>query len=163
MGHGDYYLDGGLLVNYPLQLFDERPFARNNRWFVNGVNWETIGCRTHTPKDCPPRSGAVSNLLSYSQNVFEVLIEAQAAAYRLDKPAQRRSIDISDCGVRTTDWDIRPQMDDERYLRLVSAGEKAATAYLENYIPPVIKPLLPFSWYLDRRWRSFTKWLDARG
>ena len=163
MGRGDHYLDGGLLVNYPLQLFDERPFARNNRWFVNGVNWETLGCRTYTPKDCPPRSGAIKNLMTYAQNVFEVLIEAQAAEYRLNKPAQRRSIDISDCCVRTTDWDIRPQMDDERYLRLVSAGEKAATAYLENYIPPVIKPLLPFSWYLDRGWRSFTKWLDARG
>jgi NTE family protein len=163
VGQGDHYLDGGLLVNYPLQLFDERPFAGNNRWFVNGVNWETLGCRTFTPSDCPPRSGAISNLLTYAQNVFEVLIEAQAAAYRLNKPAQRRSIDISDCCVRSTDWDIRPDWDNKRYLRLVSAGETAALAYLDNYIPPVIKPMLPFSWYLDRRWRTFNKWLKTRG
>lgn len=162
IGNGDHYLDGGLLVNYPLQLFDERPFAINNRWFVNGVNWETLGCRTFTPKDCPARSGAISNLLTYAQNVFEVLIEAQAAAYRSNKPAQRRSIDISDCCVRATDWDIRPDLDGPRYLRLVSAGETAALAYLDNYIPPVIKPILPFSWYLDRRWRAFNKWLQTR-
>jgi NTE family protein len=163
IGQGDHYLDGGLLVNYPLQLFDERPFTGNNRWFVNGVNWETLGCRTFTPADCPPRSGSIRNLLTYAQNVFEVLIDAQAAAYRLNKPAQRRSIDISDCCVRTTDWDIRPVRENERYLRLVAAGETAAITYLDNYKPPVIKPYLPFSWYLDRRWRSFSKWLNARG
>ncbi len=162
IGRGDHYLDGGLLVNYPLQLFDEHPFAGNNRWFVNGVNWETLGCRTYTPVDCPPRSGAIRNLLTYAQNVFEVLIEAQAAAYRLNKPAQRRTIDISDCCVRSTDWDIRPDWSNERYLRLVSAGETAALTYLDNYIPPVIKPLLPFSWYLDRRLRAFNKWLQMR-
>ncbi|MDX1415849.1 MAG: patatin-like phospholipase family protein [Candidatus Promineifilaceae bacterium] len=163
IGQGDHYLDGGLLTNYPLQLFDERPFAGNNRWFVNGINWETLGCRTFTPEDCPPRSGAIRNLLTYAQNVFEVLIEAQAEAYRLNKPAQRRSIDISDCCIRTTDWDVRPDLDDPRYLKLVSAGETAALSYLDNYIPPVIKPLLPFSWYLDRRWRAFNKWLQTRG
>lgn len=163
LGRGDHYLDGGLLVNYPLQLFDERPFTHNNRWFVNGVNWETLGCRTFTPPDCPPRSGAIKNLLTYAQNVFEVLIDAQAASYRLNKSAQRRSIDISDCCVRTTDWGIRPVEENERYARLVASGETAARTYLDNYKPPVIKPFLPFSWYLDRRWRTFTKWLEARG
>lgn len=163
LGQGDHYLDGGLLVNYPLQLFDEHQFAHNNRWFVNGVNWETLGCRTYTPKDCPPRSGSINSLLTYAQNVFEVMIEAQAAAYQQDKPAQRRSININDRCVRTTDWEVYPQNDNEKYRQLVAAGESAARIYLDNYVPPVIKPLLPFSWYLDRRWRAFKKWLDQRG
>jgi NTE family protein len=163
IGQGDFYSDGGILINYPLQIFDERPFAWRNRWFVNGVNWETLGCRMYTPEDCPKRSGQITNLLTYIQNVLEAVIETQAATYQLSKATQRRTIDISDCCVRSTDWDVRPYPHDERYRRLVRAGEMAALHYLDNYKPPVIKPLLPFSWYLDRWWRSFTKQLNNRG
>lgn len=162
-GQGDYYADGGILINYPLQIFDERPFAWRNRWFVNGVNWETLGCRLHTPEECPKRSGQITNLLTYVQNVLEAVIETQAVAYQLSKEAQRRTIDISDCCVRSTDWDVRPSLDDERYRRLVRAGEIGAIQYLDDYKPPVIKPLLPFSWYIDRWWRSFTKQINNRG
>jgi len=155
IGQGDFFSDGGILINYPLQIFDERTFAWKNRWFVNGVNWETLGCRLYTPEECPKRSGSITNLLTYVQNLFELLIENQAVAYQLSKTAQRRTIDISDCCVRSTEWDVRPYADDERYLKLVSAGKSATVNFLENYKPPVIKPLLPFSWYLDRWWRSF--------
>jgi NTE family protein len=160
-GQGDFYSDGGILINYPLQIFDERPFAWRNRWFVNGVNWETLGCRLYTPVDCPKRSGQITNLLTYSQNVMEAVIETQAAAYQLSKSAQRRTVNISDCCVRSTDWDVQPDLQDERYRHLVHAGEMAALHYLDEYKPPVIKPLLPFSWYLDRWWRSLTKHLKT--
>jgi hypothetical protein len=145
------------LINYPLQIFDEHLFALRNRWFVNGVNWETLGCRLYTPQNCPNRSGSITNLLTYVQNLFEAMVETQAAVYQLSKSAQRRTIDISDCCVRSTDYDVRPFPNDKRYLKLVSAGKFAAVDFLENYKPPVIKPLLPFSWYLDRWWRSFRR------
>ncbi len=161
-GQGDFYADGGILINYPLQIFDERPFAWRNRWFVNGVNWETLGCRLHTPEDCPKRSAQITNLLTYIQNVLEAVIETQAASYQLSKSAQRRTIDMSDCCVRSTEWDVRPFLHDDRYRRLVQAGEAAALHYLDDYKPPVIKPLLPFSWYLDRWWRSLIKQVNRR-
>ncbi len=161
-GQGDFHADGGILTNYPLELFDEHPFAWRNRWFVNGVNWETLGCRLHTPEDCPKRSGPITNLLTYVQNIFEALVETQAVAYQLSKTAHRRTIDISDCCVRSTDWDVRPYADDERYLKLISAGKLATVDFLENYRPPVIKPLLPFSWYLDRWWRSINRRSKSR-
>ena len=155
-GVGDFYSDGGILDNYPLQIFDERPFTLRNRWFVNGVNWETLGCRLYTPEDCPKRSGEITNLLTYSQHLLEALIETQAEHFRASKSAQRRTINISDCCIRATDWDIWSIPDDERYLLLVQAGETAARRYLEDYKPPLIKPILPFSLYLDRWWRSVT-------
>jgi NTE family protein len=153
-GKGDFYSDGGILDNYPLQIFDERPFTLRNRWFVNGVNWETLGCRLYTPEDCPKKSGEITNLLTYSQHLLEALIETQAEHYRASKSAQRRTINISDCCIRSTDWEIWSIPDDDRYLLLVQAGEKAVRRYLENYKPPLIKPILPISWYLDRWWRS---------
>jgi NTE family protein len=155
-GQGDFYSDGGILVNYPLLIFDEHSFALRNRWFVNGVNWETLGCRSYTPADCPKRSRKITNLLSFSQNVLEALIETQSEFYNTSKSFQRRTINISDCCVRTTDWDIWAVPGDERYLRLVQAGESAARQYLANYKPPLIKPLIPIPWYIDRWWRSFT-------
>lgn len=156
LGQGEFYSDGGILVNYPLQIFDERPFAARNRWFVNGVNWETLGCRLYTPADCPRRKRPITSLLSFAQNLVEALVEAQTITYETSKSAQRRTINISDCCVRTTDWDIWAVPQDGRYLRLVKAGERAARDYLMNYKPPLIKPLLPFAWYLDRWWRSVT-------
>ncbi len=161
-GQGDFYSDGGLLINYPLQVFDEHQFAENNRWFVNGVNWETLGCRLYTPENCPKRSREITNLMTYSQNVLEALVETQAASYEASKSAQRRSINISDCCVRSTDWDVWSFPQDDRYLRLVQAGETATQRYIEHYKPPVIKPLLPFSWYLDRWWRTFTRQQQKR-
>ena len=153
-GEGDFYADGGLTLNYPLPIFDEREFARNNRWFVNGVNWESLGCRLYTPPDCNQERESIGNLFAYLQSTFDALMEAQAVAFELSKPAQRRTININDCCVRTTDFSIRPEPDDVRYQQLVASGEAAAYDYLANYRPPLIKPLLPFTHYFDRAWRG---------
>ncbi|MBV7331578.1 patatin-like phospholipase family protein [Chloroflexi bacterium TSY] len=53
LGTGDYYGNGGMLNNYPLDIFDEPNYAANNRWFIGGVNWETLGCHLYTPDDKP--------------------------------------------------------------------------------------------------------------
>ena len=161
-GQGDHYADGGMILNYPLPIFDERPFARNNRWFVNGVNWESLGCRLYTPEDCLQEREPIGNLLAYLQGTFDTLIEAQAIAYGLSKPAQRRTINISDCGVRTTDFMIRADDDDQQYQQMVAAGEAAAYLYLANYNPPLIKPVWPFALYIDRTRRRIRKWYAQR-
>lgn len=161
-GQGDYYADGGMMLNYPLPIFDERPFARNNRWFVNGVNWESLGCRMYTPEDCLPQRESIGNLLVYLQSTIDALVEAQAIAFGLSKPAQRRTININDCCVRTTDFTIRAEPDDLQYQQLVASGEAAAYEYLANYNPPLIKPLLPFSLYINRTWRGLRKWYAGR-
>jgi NTE family protein len=137
-GQGEHYADGGLLLNYPLPIFDEPAFARDNRWFINGVNWESLGCRAYTPADCPNRHGPIKNLLNYAQSTFEVLLQTQDAAYNLSKSAQRRTINISDCCVNTTDFSVHARWEDPTYRKLVAAGETAAYAFLQEYTRPVI-------------------------
>lgn len=161
-GQGDHYADGGMMLNYPLAIFDERPFASNNRWFVNGVNWESLGCRVYSPKECLQEREPIGNLRTYLQSTFDALVEAQAIAYGLSKSAQRRTINIDDCCVRTTDFTIRPEPDDQRYQQLVASGEAAVHEYLASYVPPLIKPVLPFSLYYDRAWRGIRKWYLRR-
>ena len=42
-GQGDLLVDGGLFDNYPAHLFDRPNFSRGNFFYLNGVNWETLG------------------------------------------------------------------------------------------------------------------------
>jgi NTE family protein len=160
-GRGDHYADGGMMLNYPLPLFDERPFARNNRWFVNGVNWETLGCRLYRPADCLRVREPITNLLAYTQSTFETLVEAQSVAYRMSQAAQQRTVNINDCCIDTTDFSIRPAPEDERYQMLVAAGEEATLSYLASYKPPLIQPLVPVSDYVERAWRRLQEWAAA--
>ena len=157
-GAGDFYADGGMILNYPLPIFDERQFAHNNRWFVNGINWESLGCRLYTPPECSQDKEKIGNLLAYLQSTFDTLVEAQTVAFELSEPAQRRTININDCCVRTTDFSIRPQPDDARYQQLLASGEAAARSFLADYMPPLIKPVFPFSLYIDRARRGIVKW-----
>ena len=161
-GSGDYFADGGIILNYPLPIFDEPQFARNNRWFVNGINWESLGCRLFTPNDCPQKRESIGNLLVYLQSMFDTLIESQAVAFELSTPAQMRTININDCCVRTTDFSVRPVPEDKRYQQLIASGEAAAYEYLANYKAPLIQPLLPLTAYIDRVRSRFRNILARR-
>ena len=161
-GQGDHYADGGMTLNYPLVIFDEAPFDHDNRWFVNGVNWESLGCRLYRPSECAVEHEPATNLLNYIQSTFETLVEAQALAYELSATSQLRTINISDCSVRTTDFSVRPDPDNELYQQLVHAGEAATYAYLANYDPPLIRPLLPVSHYVDKVWHAIKQWPSRR-
>lgn len=161
-GHGDYYGDGGLILNYPLPLFDDRSFAHNNHWYVNGVNWESLGFRLYRPDDCPHYREPINSLLTYIQSMLETLAESQSLVYEISETMQRRTVRISDCCVKTTDFSISPTDDDEHYRQLVNAGEVAARRYLAAYQPPLVKPLLPISFYLDRLAQRMRAWSARR-
>jgi NTE family protein len=156
-GNGDFYADGGITLNYPLPIFDEPQYARNNRWFFNGVNWESLGCRLYTPENCNQERQPIGNLLTFLQSSFDALMEAQAVAFELSLPAQARTINIDDCCVRTTDFSIRPAPDDERYQQLVASGEAAAYQYLANYRAPMIKPFMATKMDFERAWYKIKK------
>lgn len=147
-GQGDHYADGGILLNYPIHIFDKRRYVENNRWFVNGVNWETLGCHLYTPAECPHHADEVHNIWSYTQHVVESLMEAQSVAFEASGTSQRRSINISNCCARTTDFGIRPYPDNKTYQQLVAAGTDAAEQFLRTYDPPIIRPF--FRHLLDR-------------
>ena len=135
-GQGDYYVDGGLVANFPMQWFDAPKFATGNRHHVYGVNWETLGCRIFSPPDCPPISKPISNLLTYMQNLVETLGMAQNIAFDSSLVDQMRTININDCCTSVTDFHIRAAEDDPKYMELLASGRNAAHAYLEQYRLP---------------------------
>ena len=136
IGQGDYYIDGGALSNFPLNLFDDPKFQKSSRHFTYGVNWETLGCRLFTPEDCSPEEPEITNIINYAENVIETMGKVQNVAVDLRAVDRWRSISISDCCVSTTDFEVSPLESDPQYLEMIVAGEQAVRAYLENYRLP---------------------------
>lgn len=136
-GQGDYYADGGLVANYPINLFDAPKYATGNRHYVYGVNWETLGCRVYTPAECPPIHKPITNLLSYMQNLVDTLAMAQDIAFSNSLVDQMRTINISDCCVNVTDFHLRAAEDEPKYMELYASGRAATHAYLEQYRLPI--------------------------
>ncbi|MCB0131560.1 MAG: patatin-like phospholipase family protein [Caldilineaceae bacterium] len=139
LGTGDIYVDGGIVNDYPLQIFDQpKPFAEDNPWFISEINWETLGCRLFTPDDCPDPGYhlPIDSLIGYISNLLETIMNNQIEAHRQRLVDQLRSVDVNDCCVQATDFDIRPEDDDETYCELLAKGRQAATDYLAAYQPP---------------------------
>ncbi len=132
LGRGDLYVDGAVLMNYPLEILDDPRFAAGSAHFVHGINWETLGLRTYTPAGLEqPRP--INNLITFGAALFETVAAAQEVAFESDPVDCRRTINISDCGVATTDFEVRPDPDNPTYQMLLQAGESAAREYLESY------------------------------
>jgi NTE family protein len=132
-GTGDFYTDGGVLSNYPLHIFDHPRFERGNRYYENGINWETLGCRLFTPMECRQQKEPISNIFDYIENLIETMADVQEVSFESRLVDQLRTISISNCGVRTTDFDLQPDPSDSRYAALVQSGQTATREYLEKY------------------------------
>ena len=136
IGQGDFYIDGGALHNYPLTIFDNPRYVYNEKNFTYGINWETLGCQLFTPNDCSNRGTEIGNILQYAENVIEIMSEAQKVAVDMRSVDRWRSMSISNCCVATTDFDIKPDESDPKYLEMIKTGEQAARDYLKHYRLP---------------------------
>lgn len=137
-GSGDYYVDGGLLDNYPIHIFDDPAFEKGNPWFIGGANWQTLGCYLYTPQDCSDQHKPIKGMIQYIKSLFETVFHAQDAAIENSISYLRRSIMISNCCIDSLDSSIKPN--DEKYDDLVQSGKMATQTYLENYKPPIMNP-----------------------
>jgi NTE family protein len=133
-GQGDYYVDGGVLTNYPIHIFDTPEYEKGNRHYEQGVNWETLGCRLFTPQECKKESEPITNLPSYVKNLVETLSITEDKAFEHRLIDQLRTINISNCCVDTTDFSVKPGT--AKYDELLQAGRSATQEYLEDYRSP---------------------------
>jgi len=151
---GDVFVDGGVLDNYPVKLFDRLKYLGDNelirlpeyykdenrklkirkgnrRSFI--YNKETLGFRLDSAReigvfrdgDTPPRHN-IENLLDYTTQLINTLMDAQNNQH-LHSDDWHRTIDIDSLGVRTTDFDI----DDDQKKALVRSGRKSTRDYLK--------------------------------
>jgi NTE family protein len=130
-GSGEYYVDGGLYDNFPVHIFDKEKFAGKPWAFRDGVNWETLGLLLYPEKarhlEEPEIPENVWDFLSLMlRNVY---YSHELSSYRTSTVDQERTIEISDCGISPTDFDIEPG--DETYQKLYQSGRNAVKAFFD--------------------------------
>ncbi len=112
-----YIVDGGLLSNYPVWLFDsvgEKPA------------WPTIGFRLIEPDYGIPRK--ITNPLNFILAIVSTLQEAHDERHIQDLNF-KRTIAIKTHGVKTTEFDITP----ERRNLLFQSGFAAAKKFFSSF------------------------------
>jgi len=128
---GDIYVDGGVLENYPIHVFDQPRYGVNNPYYIGGVNWRTLGCFLFTPQGCDVAKKNITGLISYLERLFETMLNIQDETYSNNPINRLRTIEISDCCVDSIDFHIAPGS--EAYEELLESGRYAAQTFLDSF------------------------------
>ena len=139
-------VDGGMLSNFPVWLFD-CPDAEVPSWPTFGLllvephPQTPIGARLPAPERAPHGLGG---LFKYVKAMADTMMEAHDRLY-VEKANFARTIPIPTLGIGTTEFDITPS----RKEALYQSGRDAAAAFLETW---------DFDGYIEefRRARSIT-------
>lgn len=138
IGEGDYYVDGGVLMNYPLHIFDGQEYSEKNIWYERGINWETLGFYLYTNADLISETKKIENFRDFISHLYESInISLQMAEIEHNPDDQKRSVKINTLGISSTDFHLTKK--DQKFLDLINEGRKATLDYLENYHSFIIK------------------------
>lgn len=111
--NSSYIVDGGLLSNFPLWLFDKQS---------SGAAAEPVlGFQTVGISDVQPHR--IKGPITMFQAMFETMLSAHDQRY-IEQHNRARTIKIPALGVRTTQFHLTPEQSDELYRSGVRAGEK---------------------------------------
>ena len=127
-GQGDYYLDGGIYNNYPMNIFDHARYASRRFAFRSGVNWETLGLFLYPEDDTDNDPDLPTNVWEFASMALRNLDHAyELSSIETNYANKYRTIAISDKGISTTDFDIDP--DDEKFQLLYQSGVDATRKF----------------------------------
>ena len=118
---GDIFVDGGVLRNYPLDVFDEQV-----------PNPATLGFHL----GAEPQRESIEDFLRFTEGVFLTLLEVQVDRTCRTPADVKRSVFIDTLGISTTDFGITR----EQKIALIEQGEKATRAYLQEPDHPTTCP-----------------------
>jgi NTE family protein len=113
-----YIVDGGILSNFPVNLFDA-PATRSPRW-------PTFGFKLVAPND--DRPNRIYGPMSMFSALFTTMMEAHDQRY-MDEGTAVRTIKIRTEKVKTTDFDLSPDESEALYQR----GRKAAVQFSQQW------------------------------
>jgi NTE family protein len=163
---GDVYVDGGVLRNYPIKLFDRAKYlkgepagmARDTKYYKEATgsvqarhasssaylyNRQTLGFRLDSSTEismfrdgAEPPHNKIENFLDYAVHLVKTMMDAEISRH-LHSDDWQRTIYVDTLGVGTTDFDLT----DERKQALVASGRKGATDYFKWFDDPRKKPV----------------------
>ncbi|HST21733.1 MAG TPA: patatin-like phospholipase family protein [Blastocatellia bacterium] len=126
---GDVYVDGGVLRNYPLDLFDELTQDTANPGVRLRIpNPNTLGFNLGKNM---LQAHPITDLDQYAGNLFESILAVQDVALMDNADDVKRTVFINTLGIQTTDFDITMQQKED----LVQKGHEATANYLRDNYP----------------------------
>ncbi len=129
-------VDGGILSNYPIWLFDSAP-GKEPRWPTFGLMLVEPDPKIPIGERLPEPEKAVHGprgLIAMLTNIVHTMMEAHDRQY-IDKSEYARTIPIPTLGVGTTEFNITK----ERTQALYESGRNAATDFLKTWKFPEYK------------------------
>lgn len=120
------FSDGGVMRNYPVNLFDKEEYEINSKLDTTGRNKETLGFNLHSqtkPKE-------ISNIVEYIENLFDALLLVQTDMLMNNEEDMKRTININTFNIKSTDFNIK--VNDEKYNQLFNSGKESTQKYLSN-------------------------------
>lgn len=127
-GEEHVIVDGGLLSNFPVHLFDRKGAE---------PRWPTFGLRLVEPEPSKPIGHRLpgeehgierGSLLDFLKSIASTAMEAHDRMY-MEQATYARTIPIPTLGVGTTEFEITPNRRDALY----EAGRKAASDFLDAW------------------------------
>ena len=111
------WVDGGMLDNYPLDVFDR----------TDGVpaRWPTVGIKLSAKQAVVGTTTGVDNLMSETVACVHTLLD-NADRYYVDTPRQPATIFVDSTGIRATDFGLTAQ----QQQTLFDNGQASARAWL---------------------------------
>lgn len=158
----DVYVDGGVLDNYPVKLFDREKYnpiysstpdyyqQHNNTLPSAGreispylFNQETLGFRLDSAKEiavfrdhAEPNHVQINDFLDYSKALIGTVLDSQDSMH-LHSDDWQRTIYIDSLGVKATDFDLS----DDNKQKLVDSGATGVENYFKWFDNPANSPI----------------------
>lgn len=114
---GKYLVDGGLLSNFPIGIFD------------NTNDWPTFGIKLSARADAFTKMNPVANPVDYSLAILSTAMNAHDQMHIDDPCTQQRTIFVDTFDIKATHFDISG----EEQKRLYESGRHYARTFLQTW------------------------------
>ncbi|AOK89572.1 MULTISPECIES: patatin-like phospholipase family protein [Paenibacillus] len=155
----DTYVDGGVLLNYPIKLFDRQSYLHNNN---NGIvtrmyaeyqlenaanpfvcNTETLGFRIESKLQrdiligLPPKRREIKNVYEFTKNLIGTILDFQQNVSLQDLDSDRTVYVINTNNTSAINFSITDKEKDD----LIESGRVSTVTYFEHFENPEIAML----------------------
>lgn len=115
------WVDGGLLSNFPVELFDRTDAA--------DPRWPTFGVRLTTRPPTPPVTRELDGPVALGLAALDTLLTDQGTAYLEDRCTVERTVFVPTDGVSVVDFDLDAATTERLYVSGVAAAQDFLTGW----------------------------------
>jgi len=114
---GRLLVDGGMLSNFPIDLFDTTP------------QWPTFGIKLSAKPEANMVANPTGNTYEFSKALLATLINAHDQMHIDDPCTAARTTFVDTFDIKATDFDVTP----DQQAKLYASGQKAARKFLDTW------------------------------